>query len=54
MEQDVSDQLDSRCSEDLAAADAILVGKSSAWSCMLIIAIDENAVAPEYSQTPSL
>jgi hypothetical protein len=54
MTQEVSVQLDSSCSEDLAAADAILVGKSSAWSCALIIVFDENADAPEYSHMPSL
>jgi hypothetical protein len=54
MKQEVSDQLESTCSEDPAAADAILVGKSSAWSCTLIIAVDENADAPEYSQMLSL
>jgi hypothetical protein len=54
MKQEVSDQLESTCSEDLAAADAILVGKSSAWFCALIIASDENADAPEYSQMLSL
>jgi hypothetical protein len=46
MKQEVSDQLESSCSEDPAAADAISVGKSSAWSCALIIARDENAYAP--------
>jgi hypothetical protein len=54
MKQEVSIQLESSCSEDLAAADAISLGKSCAWSCTLIIAHNENADAPEYSQMPSL
>jgi hypothetical protein len=46
MKQEVSVELESSCSEDLAAADAILVGKSSARSCALIIVRDENADDP--------